>query len=795
METIELRNNLYNDFLKEFPLESLKDMPLEKYTNLNRSDSFCYWIESKTYELGSFWGGSSYKFGIYRYSKKPNNPTIIVSDDEYAWYKWYNTSDRNEAYQITLRSIIEIAESASIGDFESIDRNTVLGDSFKWKIAFLYSKKKLIPIYKRKMLENCATALGLANAHKTSIWGLQKFLTEQKGDKELFEYYDYLLSITQEDDDIDESIKYWMYSPGENARMWEDCINDNQMYLGWDILGNLSDYESRDAVAANLKKEFGDDKKYTNDSLAVWDFVNNIQIGDIVYAKLGRKTIIGRGVVAGSYTYNPTRKEYVNSRSVKWEHLGEWNTDVMFPMKTLTDITKYSNFVDKLESIVAGKNTQSDSAQSSNKCNHWWLTANPKFWSMSEWTVGNEQNYTLYNANGNKRRIFQNFIDAKEGDNVICYESTPTKQILCLAVVSKENDGENIWFKKTEALTSPVDFNTIKDIPELQNMEYLVNPNGSFFKLTNEEYDVIMDVIREANETPAIVTNADKYSETEFLSEVFMTEENYLRLKQQLLHKKNIILQGAPGVGKTFSAKRLAYSIMGEKDDKRICMVQFHQNYSYEDFVEGYKPDENGFKLRKGIFYEFCTRAKNNPEKDHFFIIDEINRGNLSKVFGELLMLIEKDYRGDKTTLALAYSGEKFYVPEKLHIIGMMNTADRSLAMIDYALRRRFSFFTLEPGFKSKGFIEKCNQLNNVKYDRLVECVISLNEDIIKDDSLGEGFEIGHSHLCFSKTEDVTDEWLYSVVNYDIIPMLKEYWFDNNGKVEEWREKLNKTIQ
>jgi len=299
----------------------------------------------------------------------------------------------------------------------------------------------------------------------------------------------------------------------------------------------------------------------------------------------------------------------------------------------------------------------------------------------------------------------------------------------------------------------------------------------------------------ETNEMPIQTPEAEAYSVANFLEEVFMTEDNYNHLAGLLEHKNNIILQGAPGVGKTFSAKRLTYSIMGEKDDNRVRMVQFHQNYSYEDFVEGYKPYENGFRLQKGIFYNLCTQAKNNPDKKHFFIIDEINRGNLSKIFGELLMLIEKDYRGEKNKITLAYSGKNFYVPENLYIIGLMNTADRSLAMIDYALRRRFGFFTLEPGFESEGFKVACEKYNNPKLTKLVETIKTLNKDIVEDAPLGEGFEIGHSHFCFDTSKEISDDTLHSVVNYDIIPMLKEYWFDNKEKVKAWKKKLKDAIK
>ena len=195
MGTIDKCNQLYNDFLEEFPLESLRDMSLEKYTNLNK-DSFCYWIENKTQQLGSISGGSSYKFGIYKYKKKPNNPTIIISDNEYAWYKWYNVENRDEAYKKTLDSIIKIAQVASNGKFEEIDEISTLGEVFKWKIAFLYSNKKLIPIYKKDILKEIALELGYnENLKNPTIWDLQNFLLIKKGDKDVFEYSKYLFEI------------------------------------------------------------------------------------------------------------------------------------------------------------------------------------------------------------------------------------------------------------------------------------------------------------------------------------------------------------------------------------------------------------------------------------------------------------------------------------------------------------------------------------------------------------------------------------------------------------------------
>ena len=400
------------------------------------------------------------------------------------------------------------------------------------------------------------------------------------------------------------------------------------------------------------------------------------------------------------------------------------------------------------------------------------------------------QAYTLFNENGNKRRIFQNFLDAKAGDMIIGYESYPVKQVVAIGQITAEQDGEKIYFEKVEGLATPIDYATLKESPELERMEYFQNPQGSLFGLTRGEYDFIMDMIREQNPVTAEAI-VERYTKENFLEDVYLTEKAYERFVLVLRHKKNIILQGAPGVGKTFAARRLAWSMMGEKYDSRIEFVQFHQNYSYEDFVMGYRPNEDGFELKYGIFYRFCQKAANNPGKEFFFIIDEINRGNMSKIFGELLMLIDKDYRGIKATMA--YNGLPFAVPENLYIIGMMNTADRSLAMIDYALRRRFDFFPMEPGFDSEGFTRYQSSLNNGTLDKIVEKVKGLNQHIAEDKSLGKGFCIGHSYFCGAKV--CTEEWLRSIVEYEILPMLNEYWFDDSTKLQQWENTLRGVFQ
>ena len=309
-------------------------------------------------------------------------------------------------------------------------------------------------------------------------------------------------------------------------------------------------------------------------------------------------------------------------------------------------------------------------------------------------------------------------------------------------------------------------------------------------KLNSLFVDTLIDDGDEVDPIPPVILNPP-YTPEDFLEDVYMDEASYETLVRLIRKKKNVILQGAPGVGKTYAAKRLAYSMMGEKDAERVMMVQFHQSYSYEDFIMGFRPSEKGFELKHGAFYTFCKKAEEDSDNEYFFIIDEINRGNLSKIFGELFMLIESDKRG--VELRLLYANEKFSVPANVYIIGMMNTADRSLALLDYALRRRFAFFEMQPGFETEGFRAYRMALQSERFDKLILCVENLNNAIAADESLGEGFRIGHSYFCNLKEAD--EQTLSNIVEYELIPLLKEYWFDEPTKVKDWANILRSAIK
>ena len=674
---IRKADTLHENFINHFGIEHLKSLSgKELLTSLFYNDkgnklNLCYVLEmdkDMREIFGSIAGGAAYKFGLFFHKKtqswtcgSPAKPVKLTENE---------AIQKAEEIRNDLVAGAEIISSFgplnSTADYEQLYKQLehISGINTVWRMKyyqmlfpilfapfygqdiqldvlhFLNQTPSEIPFIRMGQIALFSKKCNIPGIVFGHIWGRSTNHNNKSNDSE-----------TNTLSDKKHKLHYWMYTVFDDTS-WMECQQKEIMVLGMDDIGDYSQYDSKESLRQELISTYDNSTSRKNQALMAWNFANKLAINDVVFAKRSN-TLVGKGIVTGDYIFDDSRQEYKNIRTVKWLQIGEWEHPGKSVAKRLTDITPYTDYIEKLITIF-----------------------------------------------------------------------------------------------------TPDELDDVDTQPEVDYPEY---------------------------------------SSADFLSDVYMSEQDYETLVNVLKMKKNIILQGAPGVGKTFTAKRLAYSIIGSKNPDRVQMIQFHQSYSYEDFIEGYRPTENGFTIKKGSFYKFCKLAEDDDENDYFFIIDEINRGNLSKIFGELFMLIEKDKRGIE--LQLLYSDENFSVPPNVYIIGMMNTADRSLAMLDYALRRRFSFFTMKPGFNTIGFQTYQDSLKSDAFKKLISCIKQLNSKIAADISLGEGFCIGHSYFCGLTAKTATVQTLTSIIEYELIPLLKEYWFDEPEKIIDWSDRLRSTVK
>lgn len=601
----------------------------------------------------------------------------------------------------------------------------------------------------------------------------------------------------------------WLVAPGENAKLLPEWREKRHITIGWGRVGDLGPLRQVEQVRQSLATAYPDAGQAIVGAM-LHEFAHSMQVGDEVYLKGGLFRILGRGVVRGDYEFvEQPDDDHFHQRSVEWLDAREMEVPegVQHPQITLSHLEDKTELLAAIRSFYdqpMGSDTVVREAAGQSSRNYWWFNCNPGIWDiesrMEQSGTSSEEIeiYTALNPKGKKRQKPQWFAAARPGDLAIAYVTSPKRYAVAVCRVTRgmaETGGMGIGFAIIEKLRRPVLLDEMKAHSLLQASEPLSFSQASILRLTQAEFGAVMDLSEAENEPSAPETQL--YDMETALKDLFMTQDRVAGICATLRRKKNLVLQGAPGTGKTFVARRLAYLLMGVKDESRAPMSQFHQSMSYEDFVQGWRPDGGGgFKLCDGPFYRFCRQAMTRLDEPHVFIIDEINRGNLSKILGELMMLIEPDKRSPAYALPLTYSSlqeDRFYVPENVHLIGTMNTADRSLSMVDYALRRRFAFTEMEPGFSHPAFrtVLEDKHVSSSVCDRIIEGMSSVNDLIASDTAnLGPGYRIGHSFFVPSSPVADAESWLADILTHEILPLLQEYWVDDPKQLTAARQSL-----
>lgn len=747
----KVMNNLYqllDSFKANWPKEKVRNMTLEEYTNLNKSDSFCYWLESKTQDLGSIWGGSAFKFGIYEKNQKEKQYSGLgrLSDQDYAWMQKYGT-DRETAFKNVKNLILEIISASEASDLKAID-HIDLGDAVKWKIAFLYSNNRILNVFNKNKLISIADHLNLEIPRSAGYSVFQSAILNMKPENE--DFFDFGKRIYRVGNNS-VGKQYWLYSPGEQAYKWDEFYDEGIMALGWDKLDDLKSYESRDAISEALYNAYGGSEYKPNDTSANDEFANKMKPGDIIIVKKGLKAIVGYGEVESDYYYDENRNDYKHCRKVSWKKNGEWPvTDQSMAIKTLTDITSYlddqggkyyESLLGKMSESVLDQGLRSSSAI---------LRFKKQIILQGPPGTGKTRAAKLI-ARDMLGLDSVHELESHEQFKLVQFHPGYAYEDFVRGIVAKpDEEGEGVIYSAENK--------TLAKFAEEARTNYLAYHGKTRRNPTfRNKLNVLLDKISTA------IDNGSVY---------YFGERSTAQI---IAIKEDGLIYNFP-----------------DREEIRYKVLFSDMEKIYDNWNEILKPiDLRELEPRLGLsmkgkypyYYMILQQLiaininKNNPVireelKNYVMVIDEINRANLSSVLGELIYALE--YRGETVDSVYEVNGDReLMLPPNLYIIGTMNTADRSVGHIDYAIRRRFAFIEMLPESLSDNDEIYFNTTGFDAVARLFNSGNVSGEFKVKD------VQLGHSYFIARKKDADTlqkrDEIFKVKMEYEVKPILLEY--------------------
>ncbi len=784
-ERVSEANTLRLDFVEHFPLSDWATMPLERYAlgQTVEGGTVCWWLEFHTKRVASMSGGSAYKHLIFKKS----------SDQTWRYPPTYGSIE--EAWTAIRGGFVEMFKLAKQGSFDEIDAIQPLAsaNALRAKATYMYFPEELLPICSKDHLDHFLGVLGAPPSEGGALQTNRQLLKELRSVPVLSELSTQELGIfVYHWADPRPSVQVFKIAPGEQAKYWSDCLEGGYICVGWDDVGDLSQFSDKDEFVETFKAHYpynGNQSQVTKKSNEVWT-LRELNAGDKIVANKGIAEVLAVGTVSDAgYLWRPERTEMKHTVAVDWDTsyakpippVGAWKTTTVRKVshglyRTITGthtsggdeppvgvddlLREIEEAVERKGQVIVygppgtGKTYQarraalllglggsdqpgaaavlddqslfesrerelSGGGPSSNVV--WFMVADPSQWAWKALFSDEGVDFAL-------GRIRRNYPQARAGDLVVGYESSPTLRIVALARITSEYDPDEppekaISVEPVSEVADGLTWAELKADPVLSQSEPIrSNGRGTLFALTTAEAQRILELLVERD----------------------------------------------PHVGLSVGPYR-----------RCLTRVTFHPSYSYEDFIEGFRPQAAAggqleLTLTDGVFKTLCAAAAAAPAQRFVLLIDEINRGNIPKVFGELITLIEKDKRG--LTLKLPQSGEEFSVPPNLVIIGTMNTADRSIHLLDAALRRRFAFIELLPDSQLLTGVS----VGALALDLFLD---SLNEQLRQLVSREQ--QVGHSIFYFDGTVVATAEGFASAFRHELLPLLQEYFYEDYGALAD----------